>query len=271
MSAPRIYININAKYVTVKRLTGDAIDLHASDSDDDESSETSSEISSGTTFSSTAESVEDTASYEQSEDSTDQTTGTDDTSADACDEYPGDEVDDDTYSDESTGSTEDGHVDDCPMREEENPCDDSQQAMDTTAADSPEHQLFEKYNRDEQLEDSSKERAPENTNDCTLLQVCFVYKNNVRTEQYVTPASGVLPSLIPRRCHISNAPLELYTVIRDSPCVESLLGLGGQYEIMIRMFDNAPKGAKIPSFVKVNTTDDGLPPIKNVISTVVYI
>lgn len=269
MTAPRIYININAKNVIVKRLMGDAIEFQASDSDsssDGNVSGTSSDVSTGTTYSSTDQSEKDTASYEPSEDTASE-------SEEDGEQQPEDDSDD-TDDTESVGSTEDGNVDECPVDDNENR-EESRAVNDT--ANTPEHQLFEKYNQHDSIctQDEDTMNGHDQGDELfTLLQVCFIHKNNVRTEQYICPERYVNPNIIPRRVHISDAPACLYTVIRDSPCVESLLGIGAQYEIMVGMVDHASRihTKSIPTFVRVGTSPtQELPPIANVLSTVIYI
>src|SRR6056300_1479429 len=108
MAAPRIYININARNVSITGLQGDNIQCNVSDTEDTYSDTSLSDESSVT--------IEDsrTTSHESSEEEEDPQLY-----------EPQNEDDGDTCSDEdtisyTTDNTEDGCVDECPFTDSQN-------------------------------------------------------------------------------------------------------------------------------------------------------
>lgn len=269
MTAPRIYITINAKNVSFTRLTGDDIQFDVSDTEDSYSETSSDDTSSMTEESNSSDGSSVEPSGEEIEKQSD-----DDSEEEEDDDD--DDEDTDTESD-TTEETEDGHIDECPL----SGYNDSQNAEDTCHID-----FGDEYDTDHDSDLNTTPRPSEDVKKepSVLLNVWFMHKNNIRMEQYLAPAASFSDDEyvdIPQRTDISRVPMTLYSVIRDSPLVESLLGIGKQYAILLNMLETdgkhrygpgnqyEPNGRFIP-FKYVEGSIAGKD-ITDVLSTVIYI
>jgi len=260
MHAPRTTIQIiNARHVVIKTQPSGDLEIETSSQDPDYDSDVSTDtVESGTDS--------DSVSSQSTDEYVPPPDQGDDDDSDSClglFETSDDDTDDDAESDLSEAETKDGQVDECPV--DIGIAEDSQNAMDTA------QDVDETDEEDDTIwcQQCQSPRQPDPETRHVLLHVSFLYRGTVHTEKFIIPEKSLEPGFeIPSNMHISKLPIQLYTVVRDSISLESLIGVGAQYEIMTRMFDSVDEETRIPVFTRLG---DATPLISGIIDTVITI
>ena len=269
MHAPRTVIQIiNARHVVIKSIPPGDVEIEASDEPDYDSDASASDVSDETTDEFQPCSDHESDSDSDSSNSTDEYVPSNheqDDDSDSClglFETSDDDTDDDAESDLSETETKDGQVDDCPV---DNVCEESQNAQDTGHGANDTDDEYDTI----WCHQCESPRQLEAEKHYILLHVTFTHRNGVHTEKFVIPKDSLDASFsIAKRMHISKLPIEMYTVVRDSIVLQSLIGVGAQYEIMTRMFDRVEENTRIPVFTRLG---DATPLISDIVETIINI